>query len=1205
MFNLFKKGSDTSIGTAFQAAAKKGDPQAQYELGLAYAKAAQMTEASSWFQKAAKSGYAEAQYALGMCYRDGTGVDKKNVQAVKWFLLAANQGSADAAFQLGALIEGPSWGGWGKGEEPRDGEKAAGYSGDPFNKGSDSRQAAKWFCQAANAGHVEAQQKLGSLYWQKVDTDSSRNGVQKMEWYLKAVEAGDVVAEYKLFEMYYEGNGLPKDKEKALSWLCSAAEKNHAKAQYKLAWHYAGKEGDYYSVVAKDSAAAATWYRKAAELGYKEAQYELARLLAHGEGVPQDLAEAEAWAQKARQQDPKYAEPITLLAEIQTLLSNKGQGISSGATSPEVMALLREAADRGDGEAQYRLGKLHEQRQDYDQAAIWYAQAIQTSWRVGYDIPYSIRASFNLGLLYEKGLGVSQDLERSENLVGDCISWIKYDERTEDRKALFNEMLALARVKAEAGSKVVALQLAALYGRGWGKIDGNPVEEKKWNKLANTSAHAEIEENITATTSHTSPQTQTKVIQTEASGGTNSNSIKEEDVGYQVYGPAAEAGDAEAQYNLGAMYFGQNPEKAIAWLTKAAVQGYSHAFTLLGSIYGHGTGGVALDTQKAAQWYRQGADGGDAQCQYTLGYMYAEGTWVPQDDAQANYWLEKAMASGKLAQEQYNAALAYNIEVCKRMGAKGVKKVTAPEQNTMSSAENAQLVEHLPNVLHTKDVKAAPVNDETDKDELEFFQAVRNFKDWDVRKEYARDALQLARLYTKNKYYKDAISWFITSIRAGLKDGARELGKLLDQNEYLVKKEWPLNYDEKLQALLLTQKAQYGSWQSLMEKWPSLLLEFVGALQILSALTGYREDISTLEEFERQKVHVRRVIKQGPSEPREDFFTQSIQPQMIRNLAETKAKSLEQVSIENIDLDIFYLRHDISKNDGQAATYFDELIRKKIAVKATANLADVKKLTDAGKAYAATGNYYKAFVSYLEAALGKNQEATEALAKLMDEQIFILYYFRKQPVKLFTWNSIYRHTNFTADSESRTNWAVEFVNHPVLVEEIYAMQACYDLFILEFMREDEGELQMVNVKHGLWCWYFYKTYVVKKNPLVEAIEKSEKENDYSKLVGLYQQYLEKEPTGYKTYTVQLKLGELYMRWLGVAVDYAEARKILENLYKQVGPGGGGDINVKCLLAELSDLERGKPPSEARKEAEEYRKHLEAEWYNSPAGRMDR
>ena len=72
----------------------------------------------------------------------------------------------------------------------------------------------------------------------------------------------------------------------------------------------------------------------------------------------------------------------------------------------------------------------------------------------------------------------------------------------------------------------------------------------------------------------------------------------------------AEQGDADAQFNLGAMYY----------------NGY----------------GVPQDDVQAANWYRKAAEQGIARAQFNLGVLYGTGQGVPQDFVQAANWYRKA-----------------------------------------------------------------------------------------------------------------------------------------------------------------------------------------------------------------------------------------------------------------------------------------------------------------------------------------------------------------------------------------------------------------------------------------------------------------------------------------------------------------------------------------------------------------------------------
>jgi TPR repeat protein len=126
--------------------------------------------------------------------------------------------------------------------------------------------------------------------------------------------------------------------------------------------------------------------------------------------------------------------------------------------------------------------------------------------------------------------------------------------------------------------------------------------------------------------------------------------------------PAAERGNAEAQYRLGIMYeFGRgvamDKSKAMSLFRKSAAQGNSSAQVELGVIYATGDG-IAQDDAKAVEWFRKAAVQGNATAQVDLGLMYAKGTGVRRDDAQAIAWFRKAADQG-LPLAQFKMGVAY------------------------------------------------------------------------------------------------------------------------------------------------------------------------------------------------------------------------------------------------------------------------------------------------------------------------------------------------------------------------------------------------------------------------------------------------------------------------------------------------------------------------------------------------------------------
>lgn len=118
---------------------------------------------------------------------------------------------------------------------------------------------------------------------------------------------------------------------------------------------------------------------------------------------------------------------------------------------------------------------------------------------------------------------------------------------------------------------------------------------------------------------------------------------------HQLAKPAAEAGDAVAQYWLGVMLRNglsveKNPAAASEWFARAAAQKNDHALTDLAALYLDGEG-VERDAPRAVVLLTQAAELGNATAQFKLGQAYQHGTGVRKSIVHARYWYERADAS--------------------------------------------------------------------------------------------------------------------------------------------------------------------------------------------------------------------------------------------------------------------------------------------------------------------------------------------------------------------------------------------------------------------------------------------------------------------------------------------------------------------------------------------------------------------------------
>ena len=129
------------------------------------------------------------------------------------------------------------------------------------------------------------------------------------------------------------------------------------------------------------------------------------------------------------------------------------------------------------------------------------------------------------------------------------------------------------------------------------------------------------------------------------------------------YKKAAEQGDAQAQYNIGGMYYTgrgvfQNYKQAFYYYKKAAEQENAKAQNSIGMMYAEGQG-VPQNYKQALYWYKKSAEQGYAYAQFNVGGMYAEGQGVPPNYKQAFYWIKKAAEQGDVY-AQYNIGRMYD-----------------------------------------------------------------------------------------------------------------------------------------------------------------------------------------------------------------------------------------------------------------------------------------------------------------------------------------------------------------------------------------------------------------------------------------------------------------------------------------------------------------------------------------------------------------
>ncbi|AWZ03216.1 localization factor PodJL [Rhodobiaceae bacterium] len=148
-------------------------------------------------RSAAAAGNPAAQYEVGLRYARGGGVPQDYGQAAYWFELAGKQNLAIAQYRLATLFEK------GRGV-PQDMEKAR-----------------SWYESAAQAGNVKAMHNLAVIYAEGkgVPQDFAKAG----QWFLAAADHGLADSQYNVAVLFERGLGVSEDLPEAFKWFSVAA----------------------------------------------------------------------------------------------------------------------------------------------------------------------------------------------------------------------------------------------------------------------------------------------------------------------------------------------------------------------------------------------------------------------------------------------------------------------------------------------------------------------------------------------------------------------------------------------------------------------------------------------------------------------------------------------------------------------------------------------------------------------------------------------------------------------------------------------------------------------------------------------------------------------------------------------------------------------------------------------------------------------
>ena len=360
------------IGKYWKAASVDHDAEAQYHVGLCFAKGTgvdkNLEKAYLWFVESAKKDYTNAIVRMADALYSGTGVGEDKAAAAREYERGMKFGDAHSTYRLGISYEN----GYGfdrnlttahhfyaKAEE-------MGYRG-AAEAAKKIELPAKYWDDALVKKNAAAQYALGCCY-SRGGCGVEKDDMRAFSLYRESANQGYASALYMVYLTCRDGIGTEKDEAAAIKAVLAAAEKSHPAALAVV--------GDMYRdgrMVEQNLSQALTCYQKAADAGVEgaqdaasqidkigqcwekahkgdaDAQFNLGICYRDGNQVSQDLKQARHWITKSADQgnhDAEYA-----LAKI---LADENP--EDGDSTSRIITLLESASSAGQVKAMVLLG---------------------------------------------------------------------------------------------------------------------------------------------------------------------------------------------------------------------------------------------------------------------------------------------------------------------------------------------------------------------------------------------------------------------------------------------------------------------------------------------------------------------------------------------------------------------------------------------------------------------------------------------------------------------------------------------------------------------------------------------------------------------------------------------------------------------------------------------------------------------------------
>ncbi|KAI8879703.1 HCP-like protein [Backusella circina FSU 941] len=634
-------------------------------------------------QQSAEQGNPDAQFWIADLYSLGQGTQQSNTYAYHYYTKAAIQGCENALIRLRRLYH----------------DEIMLYCPGVLNEIEEKQIPFK------KRGTPYSTKKLYDFRTKHIGSNSVKNSL--IEYFCAMFvryqccdlldDNGDNETQTNLAFLYHHGYGIAKDIKQAIELYTKAAKRGYVDAQYNLACLYQTEMMEEGFKCEQ----ALRYYSAAANGGHIAAQKYLDYLVQHGFRIDCGI-NVDANYKSISITNTLYIISTSTKEWLFTKLSDdisiingsahvdKANTLSKRALSGDKYAMhqvglnyyyksdgfphnqsigcewIKIAAKLGLDDAQLFIGEIYKQddifEQNYFKASIWFRRAKQK------------KAKFQLGLLYDLGLGVERNVEEAKALMEESV-----DNSTAFQLGLFyfyndyyTDALHMFEACAQRGDIEAMYRIKDMYWKGQGI--GKDVQ-KAFQLLEYTANWGNTKSQLILASLYTR-------------GHYIDRNIAKATANYFL---AAEAGDPFGKYQIAMRYLsgvnvGQDYMKAFHLLQESVNQGCEQAIKLLnvppnidhynvdrtnildmfllvtehhsasmeyniGCIYEKrvnrqlDTIQGRLNATNAIHWYTLAANKNNASAQYRLGLLFEEGKIIEMDLPRASSYYRMALSS--------------------------------------------------------------------------------------------------------------------------------------------------------------------------------------------------------------------------------------------------------------------------------------------------------------------------------------------------------------------------------------------------------------------------------------------------------------------------------------------------------------------------------------------------------------------------------